>query len=241
MSETWHVIGEQSLGDVLIVGDHASNRVPPEIDLGIDRALLSTHIGWDISVASLAQAIGAPLFLGNVSRLVIDLNRDPGDPGIVPQLSDGHEIPGNRGDTSDRVALYWQPYHDELAARIERTQPVLLVSLHSFTPTLQSKPDEARPWEIGILYNSDDRAARVAIAALEAAGVVTGDQLPYSGKELNATMNRHGEGTATPYLGIEVRQDLIVDDDGVAKWATILRPVIQTCLDHFAASGRESI
>ena len=241
MSETWHVIGEQSLGDVLIVGDHASNRVPPEIDLGIDRALLSTHIGWDLSVSSLAQAIGAPLFLGNVSRLVIDLNRDPGDPGIVPQLSDGHEIPGNRGDTSDRVALYWQPYHDELAARIERTQPVLLVSLHSFTPTLQSKPDEARPWEIGILYNSDDRAARVAIAALEAAGVVTGDQLPYSGKELNATMNRHGEGTATPYLGIEVRQDLIVDDDGVAKWATILRPVIQTCLDHFAASGRESI
>ena len=241
MSETWHVIGEQSLGDVLIVGDHASNRVPPEIDLGIDRALLSTHIGWDIGVASLAQAIGAPLFLGNVSRLVIDLNRDPGDPGIVPQSSDGHDIPGNRGDTSGRVALYWQPYHDELAVRVERTQPVLLVSLHSFTPTLRLKPDEVRPWEIGILYNNDDRAARVAIAVLEAAGVVTGDQLPYSGKELNATMNRHGEGTGTPYLGIEVRQDLIADDDGVAKWAGILRPIIQTCLDHFAASGRESV
>ena len=241
MSETWHVIGEQALGDVLIVGDHASNRVPPDIDLGIDRALLSTHIGWDIGVASLAQAIGAPLFLGNVSRLVIDLNRDPGDPGIVPQSSDGHDIPGNHGDTSDRVVLYWQPYHDELAARIERTQPVLLVSLHSFTPTLRSKPDDARPWEIGILYNHDDRAARTAIAALEAAGVVVGDQLPYSGKELNATMNRHGEGTGTPYLGIEVRQDLIADDDGVAKWAAILRAVIHSCLDHFAGSGRESI
>ncbi len=241
MSETWQVIGEQSLGDVLIVGDHASNRVPPEIDLGIDRALLSTHIGWDIGVASLAQAIGAPLFLGNVSRLVIDLNRDPGDPGIVPQSSDGHDIPGNRGDASERVALYWQPYHNELAARIERTQPVLLISLHSFTPTFRSKPDEVRPWEIGILYNNDDRAARIAIAVFEAAGVVTGDQLPYSGKELNATMNRHGEGTGTPYLGIEVRQDLIVDDDGVAKWAAILRSVIHSCLDHFAVGARESI
>jgi predicted N-formylglutamate amidohydrolase len=240
MSEVWHIIGEQALGDVLIVGDHASNRVPPEIDLGIDRTLFSTHIGWDIGVAALAHALGAPVFLGNVSRLVIDLNREPGDPGLVPQSSDGHDISGNHGDVSDRIDRYWRPYHDELAAQIERTRPAMLVSLHSFTPTLSSRPDEIRPWEIGILYNHDDRAARIAIPMLAAAEVVVGDQLPYSGKHLNATMNRHGEGTGTPYLGIEVRQDLIGDEAGVAKWAAILRPVIQSCLDHFAGSGRES-
>jgi predicted N-formylglutamate amidohydrolase len=240
MSEVWHIIGEQALGDVLIVGDHASNRVPPEIDLGIDRALLSTHIGWDIGVAALAHAVGAPVFLGNVSRLVIDLNREPGDPGLVPQSSDGHDISGNHGDVSDRIDRYWRPYHDELAAQIERTRPAMLVSLHSFTPTLSSRPDEIRPWEIGILYNQDDRAARIAIPMLAAAGIVVGDQLPYSGKHLNATMNRHGEGTGTPYLGIEVRQDLIGDDADVTKWAAILRPVIQSCLDHFAGSGREN-
>jgi predicted N-formylglutamate amidohydrolase len=239
MTETWHIIGEQALGEVLIVGDHASNRVPQEIDLGINRALLSTHIGWDIGVAALAQALGAPLFLGNVSRLVIDLNRDPGDPGLVPQSSDGHDIPGNHGDVSGRLAAYWQPYHDKLAAQIERTRPKLLVSLHSFTPKLSGRPDEIRPWEIGILYNQDDRAARIAVPILEAVGVVVGDQLPYSGKILNATMNRHGEGTRTPYLGIEVRQDLIGDETGVARWADILRPVIQRCLDHFAGRGRE--
>lgn len=234
MSEAWHVIGEQVLGDVLIVGDHASNRVPPGIDLGINPSLLSTHIGWDIGVAALAHAFGAPLFLGNVSRVVIDLNRDPGDPGLIPQSSDGHDIPGNHGDVSDRIERYWQPYHDELAAQIDRTIPKLLISLHSFTPTLSSRPDEARPWEIGILYNNDDRAAHIAIPQLERAGVIVGDQLPYSGKTLNATMNRHGEGTGTPYLGIEVRQDLISDDAGVAKWAGILRPVIAHCLDQIA-------
>ncbi len=240
MSEAWHVIGEQALAEVLIVGDHASNRVPPGVDLGIDRALLSTHIGWDIGVSALAHALDVPLFLGNVSRLVIDLNRDPGDPGLVPQSSDGHDIPGNHGDVSDRLAAYWQPYHDELAAQIERTRPKLLISLHSFTPSLASRPDEARPWEIGILYNHDDRAAQIAIPLLEAAGVIVGDQLPYSGKHLNATMNRHGEGMGTPYLGIEVRQDLIGDDAGVARWADILRPIIESCLDHFAGSGREN-
>ncbi len=240
MSEAWHVIGEQALAELLIVGDHASNRVPPEIDLGIDRALLSTHIGWDIGVAALAHALGAPLFLGNVSRLVIDLNREPGDSGLVPQSSDGLDIPGNHGDRSNRIDRYWRPYHDELAAQIERTRPAMLVSLHSFKPTLSSRPNEIRPWEVGILYNQDDRAARIAMPMLAAMEVIVGDQQPYSGKHLNATMNRHGEGTGTPYLGIEVRQDLIADDSGVAKWAEILRPVVQRCLDHFAWSGRES-
>ena len=40
----------------------------------------------------------------------------------------------------------------------------------------------------------DDRAARIAIPLLLAAGIVTGDNLPYSGRVLNASMNRHGGG-----------------------------------------------
>ena len=230
MSDGWHVVGEIALGDILIVADHASNRVPPGIDLGIDRALLSTHIAWDIGVAALAAAMGAPTFLGNVSRLVIDLNRDADDAAAVPLTSDGIDLPGNIGDQRWRIAEYWQPYHDDLAAYIAAHRPALLVSLHSFTPRLSSRPDELRPWEVGVLYNHDDRAARLALPLLEAAGVVVGNQLPYSGKLLNATMNRHGEGTGTPYLGLEVRQDLIGDDAGVAKWASRLRPIVDEVL-----------
>jgi len=226
MSEGWHRIGESPVGNILIVADHASNRVPPEIDLGIDRALLSTHIGWDIGVASLAHALHAPAYLGSISRLVIDLNRDPGDPALVPLSSDGHDVPGNRGDTAYRIARYWQPYHDELARQIAQTEPMMLLSLHSFTPQLSTRPEEARPWEIGVLYNEDDRAARIAIPLLEAAGIVTGDQQPYSGKLLNATMNRHGEANGIPYLGLEVRQDLIDTDGGIDRWAARLKPII---------------
>lgn len=226
MSDGWHVIGEAPLGDVLIIGDHASNRVPPGIDLGIDRGLLSTHIGWDIGVAALAHALQAPAYLANVSRLVIDLNRDLGDAALVPLASDGHDIPGNRDETSARIMDYWQPYHDELAAQIELTSPRMLLSLHSFTPRLTTRPDEVRPWEVGVLYNNDDRAARIAIPLLEAAGIVTGDQEPYSGKLLNATMNRHGEANGIPYLGLEVRQDLIDSDEEVEHWAARLRPII---------------
>ena len=129
-------------------------------------------------------------------------------------------------ERDERLAIY-HAYHDALASRIANERPAMLLSLHSFTPCLKS--GEPRPWEVGVLYNNDDRAARVAIPLLEAAGVVTGDQQPYSGKLLNATMNRHVEGTGTPYLGLEVRQDLIDSPEGVAKWAAILRPVIDAC------------
>lgn len=229
MSDSWHFEGEAPLGNVLIIGDHASNRVPPEIDLGIDRALLSTHIGWDIGVASLAHALRAPCYLAGVSRLVIDMNRDPGDPDLVPAMSDGHVIPGNvDADPGTRIARYWQPYHDQLARQIDLTAPVMLLSLHSFTPQLASSPHLNRPWEVGVLYNNDSRAARLAIPLLEAAGIVTGDQQPYSGRLLNATMNRHAEARGLPYLGLEIRQDLIDCDEGVARWATRLAPVIET-------------
>jgi predicted N-formylglutamate amidohydrolase len=226
MNDIWYSAGMAALGNVLIVGDHASNRVPPEIDLGIDQALLETHIGWDIGVAALARALKAPAWLGHVSRLVIDLNRDPGDAALVPLSSDGHDIPGNAGDTSDRIARYWHPYHDGLARHIALTAPAMLVSLHSFTPRLTTRPEEQRPWEVGVLYNCDERAPRLAIPRLEAAGIVTGDQQPYSGKLLNASMNRHAEANDIPYLGLEVRQDLIDTQEGVVRWAARLGPII---------------
>ena len=58
-----------------------------------------------------------------------------------------------------------------------------------------------------------------AIAALEEEGLTVGDQLPYSGKLLNATMNRHAEANDIPYVGIEMRQDLVGDAAGQALFA----------------------
>jgi len=218
----------------LLIADHASNHVPDDIDLGLDPALLNEHMAIDIGVTELGALLCArldcPGIFGPVSRLVIDLNREVDAPGLIPISSDGHIIPGNDGNHMARITRFWQPYHDGIAAQIAAQKPRLLISLHSFTPSLKLKPEEARPWEIGVLYNQDDRAARIAIPALAAAGVCVGDNLPYSGKVLNATMNRHGEGNGIPYLGLEVRQDLIGDAAGVAHWADVLVPVIETCL-----------
>ncbi|MGH6787572.1 MAG: N-formylglutamate amidohydrolase [Novosphingobium sp.] len=224
--EAFRIVGIPRFGGILIVSDHASNRVPADIDLGIDPALLGEHIAVDLGVAEVAKRMaerpGIAAFLGNISRLVCDFNREEHAPAVVPIASDGHAIPGNalnHAPHEARVARFFYPYHNALAALLDDKPQALILSLHSFTPRLASHPDEARPWQVGVLYNHDDRAARVAIPMLEAEGLIVGDQQPYSGHLLNATMNRHAEAEGRPYLGIEIRQDQIATADQQDQWA----------------------
>jgi len=227
MSEAWRELGAPRAGGILLIGDHASAHVPADIDLGIDPALLREHIAIDLGVAEVAAllveagAVDAAI-LGAVSRLVVDCNRDEDAPGAVPVASDGHAIPGNALDHDGRearLARFFRPYHDHLAATIAAHRPAMILSLHSFTPALASDPEQARPWHVGVLYNADDRIAGPAIAALAEEGLIVGDQLPYSGKLLNATMNRHAEANFIPYVGIEMRQDMVSDAAGQALFA----------------------
>lgn len=224
--EAWRLLGAARFGGILVVSDHASARVPDDVDLGIAPELLNQHIAVDIGVgvvgALMAQRPGIAAFQGNVSRLVCDLNREPHAPAIIPIASDGHAIPGNALDHAGhlaRIARFHDPYHAALAALLDEAPPALILSLHSFTPRLASHPEQQRPWQVGVLYNQDDRAARIAIPLLEAEGLVVGDQQPYSGQLLNYSMNRHAEAEGRPYLGIEVRQDQIGDAAGQAEWA----------------------
>lgn len=232
------IAGDAASG-LLLIADHASSHVPADIDLGVPPETLRLHVALDIGVAPLAvrlcAALGCPGLLGPVSRLVIDLNREEDAAGLIPTTSDGHVIPGNAALDAEaragRIDRFWRPYHRHISDRIAETAPKLLISLHSFTPMLATS-DAPRPWQIGILYNRDDRAARIALPLLAEAGILAGDNLPYSGTVLNATMNRHGEGNGLPYLGIEVRQDLIGDAPGVAAWAARLAPIIGAVRDR---------
>ncbi len=225
--------------NILIVADHASNHVPAGIDLGVADDLLQRHIAIDIGVADvsreLCKVLGCGAVLAGVSRLVIDFNREEDAPGLIPAVSDGIAIPGNAGaDVEARLAAFYRPYHASIAAALERIEHPFILSLHSFTPSLASRPEEVRPWDIGILYNRDDRAARIAIPLLEQTGLNVGDQLPYAGTALNATMNLHAEAQGRPYLGVEMRQDHVGSDTGVRRMAEALAPVLLTCSNRLA-------
>ncbi len=73
---------------------------------------------------------------------------------MIAHASDGHAIPGNLFDLSgreERLARFFRPYHDALAALLDEAPARLIVSLHSFTPSLRERPEEQRPWQVGVL------------------------------------------------------------------------------------------
>ena len=222
-------IGTPITGSIVAICDHASNAVPDDMDLGISPELLGKHIAVDIGtlgvVERLATSHGIPVHHATLSRLVIDLHREVSSPGLLPETSDGHRIPGNVGaDRDARIQRFYDPYHAAFSRWIAPAMPKLILSVHSFTAELESKQED-RPWEVGILYNEDDRAARYAIRLFNEEGYITGDNEPYSGKLLNATMNRHAEVQGIPYIAIEIRNDLIADEAGQAKWAAVLHDI----------------
>ena len=229
MNEAFLINGRLRPNGILIVGDHASKFIPDDVDLDLTQMQRESHIAWDIGVAGVAEILvtryGCSAILAGTSRLVVDLNRYADEAAVIPIVSDGIALCANQISESakaERLQKYYHPYHDALQGLIVQLSPKLLLSLHSFTPQLSANPEEKRPWEISVLYNQDDRAARIAVPEFENAGLCVGDQQPYSGKALNATMNRHGEGNNIPYLGIEMRQDFVADREGQARFAALL-------------------
>lgn len=241
------VINPDGAMPVVLICDHGSNRVPRGLaDLRLDAAALSRHIAWDIGAAAvgrmLADKLDAPLVLPAYSRLVIDLNRDPEDPTAICVISDRTIVPGNRdlspADRAARVAEIFQPYHRAVAERIDghlaRGRRPALVSLHSFTPVIAGWGHERqeRPWHIGVLFDRDERLAQPLLAALRRRGdLVVGENEPYSGRNGHGySLDHHGTARGLAHVELEMRQDLIADDAGVAHFAGILAETLTPLL-----------
>ncbi len=194
------------------------------------------HIAYDLGArevtVKLARLLGAPAVLTRFSRLVIDPNRGEDDPTLVMRLYDGTIIPANRSVTPTeverRLSAYHRPYHDAVAAAIDRMlagglQPAL-ISIHSYTPQLKGRP--LRPWDVGVLWHHDGRIALPLIARLRGEGLCVGDNEPYSGELEGDTMSRHGTGRGVAHVLIEIRQDLIATEAQQQAWAERLAPIL---------------
>ena len=216
--------------------------------LGLASADLERHIAIDIGAAGvtrgLSQRFDATAVLQRYSRLVVDCNRSPSAPDFITTLSETTEIPGNEGLTPDQVAArtreIFEPYHttirDALDARARAGQDSVLVSVHSCTPVYHGVH---RPWHIGILYDRDDRFARLLLDILRAHGELTvGENQPYHlTHERDYAVPTHGELRGIPHVELEIRQDLIASETGQAEWVDRLVPVLEEALDRSRGLG----
>ena len=242
-----NVLNPAGASPFLLLGDHAGNRIPRALgNLGLDEAERTRHIAWDIGIGQLGALLSARLdavFIHQTySRLVIDCNRRPGAPTSIPPVSDGTSIPLNAAlddaGAAARAAAIHAPYQAAIAAEIERRQAAgqetILIALHSFTPTMNGID---RPWEVGILHDAgDSRFARAMLTAFAQDPALTvGDNEPYSMDIIDFTIPFHAYPSQLPYAEIEIRQDLLGDEAGVAGWSER----VADALDHAYRTYRE--
>jgi predicted N-formylglutamate amidohydrolase len=235
----FYVVNPLSEKPVLLVCDHASCRFPRALgDLGLDPFARRCHLALDIGAGSLteklAQSLGVTAVIAQYSRLIVDCNRQLMDPGAFLEYGDGMLVPGNRHLTQaekDRRAdaIYW-PYHHAIDGQVQRLAalgtPPAFISIHSFTPVLDGV---ARALQLGVLWDTDARLSEIFIEELRAAGFLTGDNEPYSGRApQDFTIDHHAEEAGLPHVGIEVRQDLIDDAAGIDEVAPVMHRIIES-------------
>lgn len=237
------VINAGGASSYVLTCEHAGRVVPQVLgDMGLDERHRGRHIAWDIGVEGLsrrmAAALDAPLVLQRFSRLVIDCNRPLAAHDTIPEISDGTEIPANKGlgdlDRSARICAIHKPYHDAITAVLDQrrsaNKPTSLISMHSFTPCLEAAP-AARPWDVGLLYNRHEALAHHVHDVLE----VEADHLsfafnePYQVKDHeDYTIPIHGEKRGLPNMLFEVRNDHIAGEAGQRDWASMLSRVLSS-------------
>jgi predicted N-formylglutamate amidohydrolase len=234
--EAVSVVNPDGRGPFVLVCDHASNWVPPALQgLGLPPAELDRHIAWDPGALELAaqmsSLLDAPLVHATVSRLVLDVNRDPRHPGSIVTISEDTTIPGNHtlstDDRSKRVRSIYEPYHQALAQVIEsRAAPPRLISIHSFTPVFRR---DRRPWHIGVLSAEDRRLADPLLELLRAGGDFhVGDNQPYAPTDgVYHTLDKHSQARKLHSVLLELRSDMIGDHSAQALWAAKLCRALQ--------------
>jgi N-formylglutamate deformylase len=127
----------QGISPLLVSVPHAGTHIPNEMrGLFTAKALEVGDTDWHLDVLyDYVKAQGASLLVPQMSRYVIDLNRPPDGAAMYPGANntglcpvtdfEGVSIyqPGRAPDApqvTQRLAHYWQPYHDALASELAR-------------------------------------------------------------------------------------------------------------------------
>ena len=210
------LLNEASTHPVLLVCEHAGQGIPESLlGLGLKPGDLDRHIGWDIGAAAvtrrLAHMSGAPAVMQNFSRLVIDCNRPPEATDAMPTISDQTTVPGNwalsEDDRAARVREIFNPYQSAVSAALSHPARRLVISAQSPAHLRQS-------------------------LLLQDPTLTIGMNEPYQIEDASDWfVPRHGEASGLPHSLIEIRNDLISENEGQDRWAALLNHATKSVLE----------
>jgi len=200
--------------DVVILScEHGGNRVPARYAPLFRGAsgVLRSHRGYDLGALDLARGLArrlrAPLFAATTTRLLVDLNRSPGNPSVLSRYA--RQLP--EPERALLLRRLYAPPRLRVERAVERAVArgarVVHVAVHSFTPVLRGR---RRELELGLLYDPRRPGERRFCALWQQALVARGPGLrvrrnaPYRGSSdgLARALRRRFEDR--DYLGLEI-------------------------------------
>ena len=244
---------------LLISVPHDGREVPASLQARMTeegRAIPDTD--WHVArLYDFARDLGAHLLIANYSRYVIDLNRPPSDESLYPgQLATGlcplQTFAGDdiyrtgkltADEIADRVAGYWQPYHDRIRDSLDAIRAkhgyAVIWDAHSIASRVPRLFEGELP-ELNVgTYGGLSCAPPLESALFEVA-----KRSPYSavlnGRFQGGFITRHYSDVATRIHGVqleiaqraymdEVSQDY--DTEKAARLRVTLRHMIETCIE----------
>jgi predicted N-formylglutamate amidohydrolase len=198
---------------VLVSCEHGGNRVPAKyapLFKGA-AAVLATHRGYDLGARDVARSFGRTLgvdpFVATTTRLVVDLNRSPGNRDVFSAYTRSLSAEQRAAALAAHYWPYRQAVEDAVAGAVEAHEAVLHVSTHSFTPVLRG---EVRNCDVGFLYDparrGEVRFVEAWYAALRdaAPSLVLRRNYPYRGVSDALVTHLRRRYGARGYVGMEL-------------------------------------
>lgn len=221
---------------LVLTCEHAGNVVPAEYArLFVGHAhLLPTHRGWDPGALVLAREMAArfdaPLYFEETTRLLVDLNRSVGTPGLHSEAT--RHLPLNeRREILDR---YYHPHRRSvdagIAAALATGDRVVHIASHSFTPELDGR---LRTADIGLLYDPG-RPGEVAFCTAWIEALHEADatlrlrrNYPYLGKSDGVCQALRRKHPANVYVGVELEVSQRYAEAGGPAWRALRRTLVE--------------
>jgi predicted N-formylglutamate amidohydrolase len=198
---------------VLVSCEHGGNRVPAKyapLFKGA-AAVLATHRGYDLGARDVARSFGRTLgvdpFVATTTRLVVDLNRSPGNRDVFSAYTRSLSAEQRAAALAAHYWPYREAVEDAVAGAVEAREAVLHVSTHSFTPVLRG---EVRNCDVGFLYDparrGEVRFVEAWYAALREAApwLVLRRNYPYRGVSDALVTHLRRRYGARGYVGMEL-------------------------------------
>lgn len=234
--------------------EHGGNQIPDEWRFCFQGAAeaLESHRGYDIGALPIARHLAVlldlPLHFATISRLLVDLNRSPAHPHRFSEWTRPLEPQQRQQIEAD----YYLPYREQVVSairsKLDAAEPVVHLSIHSFTPILNGTERNA---EIGLLYDPKRKREKDFCQQLHnhlqlhwpdhgGSPLRIRRNYPYSGIQDGFIPWLRKQFNSTEYLGVELEfnQGFLSQHDAQPNFcATSLAEFLQHFLKQWEAAG----